>query len=170
MSGMSPNAIISTIVRPHEDTEKIILSIKKIFPSWEPDNRPKNTSFPVQRSGIEISGVIEDFENFFTKIRESRILDTALDAMSMNLAEDESRFALSRQSAIVGKVSFVFGEDSLGGTMEVLLKGKDLDIWLEQQTWHGGRNAIPRSIGDDLAMTSEGLASEWFDSRERGPN
>ena len=113
---------------------------------------------------------IEDFENFFSKIRESRILDTALDAMSMNLAQDESRFALSRQSAIVGKVSFVFEEDTLGGTMEVLLKGKDLDIWLEQQTWHGGRNAIPRSIGDDLAMTSEGFASEWFDSRERGPN
>ena len=90
------------------------------------------------------------------------MLDTALDAMAMQADEEGTVFSLSRQSSSIGKVSFVLGESPLGGTMEVSLTGRDIVIWLEQATWHNGRDIVPREVGDELAMTEDGRASEWF--------
>ena len=49
--------------------------------------------------------------------------------------------------------------------MEVSLQGEDLGLWLEQVTWHEGRNNIPRSLGDDLSMDEDGTPVEWFDNK-----
>ena len=49
--------------------------------------------------------------------------------------------------------------------MRVGLTGENLAVWLEEQTWHAGRNSIPRSVGDDLAMSDDGETVEWFDRK-----
>ena len=46
----------------------------------------------------------------------------------------------------------------------IILDGKDIEIWLEQQTWHTGRERVPREVGDEYSMDSDGDASEWFQS------
>jgi len=97
--------------------------------------------------------------------RNQRILDTALDAMTMELEGDSTGFALSRQAALAGKVSFVIDERAIGGEMRIGLTGENLAVWLEEQTWHAGRNSIPRSVGDDLAMSDDGEPVEWFDRK-----
>jgi predicted RNA binding protein with dsRBD fold (UPF0201 family) len=99
-------------------------------------------------------------------LRESRVLDTALDAMAMNADEEGTFFSLSRQSASIGKVSFVLEESPLGGTMEISLNGSEIILWLEQATWHNGRDIVPREVGDELAMSETGEATEWFESRK----
>jgi len=58
-------------------------------------------------------------------------------------------------------------ESPLGGTMEVSLNGSDIVLWLEQNTWHSGRDDVPREVGDELAMAVSGEASEWFESPRR---
>ena len=83
----------------------------------------------------------------------------------MNLQGDSTHFQLSRQAAFVGKVAFVVEEVPLGGVMKVSLQGEDLGLWLEQATWHEGRNNIPRSLGDDLSMDEDGTPVEWFDNK-----
>jgi len=85
--------------------------------------------------------------------------------MSLQANEGGTVFSLSRQSASIGKVSFDLGENPLGGTMEVSLAGRDIILWLEQATWHKGRDVVPREVGDELAMSETGEASEWFGSR-----
>ena len=97
-------------------------------------------------------------------MREARVLDTALDAMAMHSDDEGTVFSLSRQSASIGKVSFVLEGSPLGGTMEITLTGRDIVIWLEQATWHNGREIVPREVGDELAMNETGDASEWFES------
>ena len=87
--------------------------------------------------------------------------------MAMGLADDYTTFSLSRQSALVGKASFVLDGDLFGGTMRVVVEGRDLDMWLEQQTWHSGRDTVPRRAGDEFAMSREGTPREWFDGGGR---
>jgi hypothetical protein len=98
-------------------------------------------------------------------MKTQRILDTALDAMTMNLEFDTTVFDLSRQAAMAGKVAFALEDVNLGGKLTVSLSGDDLELWIEQQTWHEGRNEIPRSAGDDLSMRRSGFPVEWFDKR-----
>ena len=43
---------------------------------------------------------------FLQQLHEQRILDTALDAMSMNIDGDSTTFHVSRQAAVAGKVAF----------------------------------------------------------------
>ena len=85
--------------------------------------------------------------------------------MAMEADEEGTVFSLSRQSASIGKVSFVLGDRPLGGTMEVSLAGQDIFLCLEQVTWHNGRDSVPREVGDELAMTENGEAVEWFGTR-----
>ena len=85
----------------------------------------------------------------------------------MDSSDNLASFSISRQSASIGKISFTLGERPLGGTIEVLLEGEDVGLWLEQQTWHGGRSTIPRSIGDEVSMGKEGAPAEWFDGKGR---
>ncbi len=159
--------IVSTIVRSHEDTEKVMRSVKSIFPDWNPHEVPRGTEFPVRRDAVSISGEVPSIDHFLSILRENRVLDTALDAMAMKSKEDGTSFKLSRQSASIGKVSFVLEGSTLGGVIEVSLVGQDIVLWLEQQTWHNGRENVPREVGDEFSMTEYGEATEWFKSSKK---
>ena len=161
---MDPKVRVSTLIRSHDDPDKVKQSVNSIFPDWEPSNYPERFSFPVTRSSEVISAEIQSIDGLLSILRENRVLDTALDAMAMKAHEGGTVFYLSRQSASIGKVSFVLEENALGGLIEVTLEGQDIEIWLEQQTWHTGRERIPREVGDEYAMDSDGEASEWFQS------
>ena len=162
---MEPVITVSSIIRSHESPAKVTESIQKLFPEWNAEMSPEENPFPSTRSDFEISGAVDSMETFMSKLRESRVLDTAFDAMVMNLCGSNTFFSISRQSASVGKISFVVGGKTLGGTLEIHLEGGDLALWLEQQTWHSGRDSIPRTAGDDLTMDRDGEPKEWFDSR-----
>ena len=162
---MEPVIIVSSIVRSHEDPIKVVESVRSIFPEWDPDNALENSDFPIRRNSEEISGSVDSLDNLLSILRENRVLDTALDAMAMRADEEGTVFSLSRQSASIGKVSFNLGDNPLGGTMEVSLSGPDIILWLEQATWHKGRDDVPREVGDEFAMSETGEASEWFGSR-----
>ena len=153
---------VSTLIRSHDDPDKVKDSVTSIFPDWEPSNFPEKSSFPVTRSSEVISAEIESIDDLLSILRENRVLDTALDAMAMNAHEGGTVFYLSRQSASIGKVSFILEGNALGGLIEVTLDGTDIEMWLEQQTWHVGRESIPREVGDEYSMYSDGDASEWF--------
>tara|TARA_B100000676_G_scaffold226618_1_gene224420 strand:+ start:1303 stop:1662 length:360 start_codon:yes stop_codon:yes gene_type:complete len=118
----------------------------------------------VTRSSEVVSAEIQSIDGFLSILRENRVLDTALDAMAMKAHEGGTVFYLSRQSASIGKVSFVLEQNALGGLIEVTLEGSDIEIWLEQQTWHIGREKVPRVVGDEYSMSSDGDAAEWFQS------
>ena len=159
---MEPEILVSTIVRSHDDPDKVVQSVRSIFPDWSPKSTLEKSDFPINRDSEEISGSVDSLDNLLSILRDSRVLDTALDAMAMQADEEGTVFSLSRQSASIGKVSFVLGESPLGGTMEISLTGREIVIWLEQATWHTGRDIVPREVGDELAMTEDGVASEWL--------
>jgi hypothetical protein len=48
-----------------------------------------------------------------------------------------------------------------------VIEGEDGGWGREQQTWHSGRDTVPRSAGDEYAMSPEGAPNEWFDGRGR---
>ena len=159
---MDPKVIVSTLVRSHDDPYKVKDSVTSIFPDWQPSNFPKKSSFPVTRSSEVFSAEIQSIDGLLSILRENRVLDTAMDAMAMRAHGRGTVFYLSRQSASIGKVSFVMEENALGGLIEVTLVGQEIEIWLEQQTWHKGREIVPREIGDEYSMDHNGDASEWF--------
>ena len=161
---MDPKVRVSTLIRSHDDPDKVKDSVTSIFPDWEPSNFPGRSSFPVTRSSEVVSAEIQSIDGFLSILRENRVLDTALDAMAMKAHEGGTVFYLSRQSASIGKVSFVLERNALGGLIEVTLEGEDIEIWLEQQTWHIGRERVPREVGDEYSMDSDGDAAEWFQS------
>ena len=165
---MDPIVPVSTVIRSHEAPQKVIRSVRKIFPDWEPDSiQDDEGGFPTIRVREKISGASNSLDEMLSIIRKNRVLDTALDAMAMKSEDKRANFSLSRQSASIGKVSFVLDNEPLGGTIQVSLVGSDIGLWLEQQTWHSGRDSIPRSIGDEMAMGEEGSPAEWFDSKGR---
>jgi predicted RNA binding protein with dsRBD fold (UPF0201 family) len=164
---MEPTISISTVIRPHENPRKVEESVLALFPDWNPESLPDEQRFPRTREAVELSGSAGSLDIVLMIVRKQRVLDTALDAMAMGLVGDSTTFSLSRQSALAGKVSFVLDDNLLGGTMKVVVVGEDLGLWLEQQTWHSGRDTIPRSAGDEYAMSSGGAPNEWFDGKGR---
>ena len=160
---MEPEILVSTKIMSFEDPFLVIDSIKSIFPDWEPEFDPERLSFPAVIDSQKISGEVETIDYLLSILRDSRILDTAMDAMTMNSSKNKVSFSLSRQSASVGKASFVLkGEVPLGGSIMVTIIGNDVDLWVEQQTWHSGRDKVPRVVGDELSMSESGEAAEWF--------
>lgn len=165
---MEPDIRVSTIVQPHEDPKKVILSVRNIFPDWSPTNEVGKRSFPHEGSADVLFGNSQSLDKFLEAISEQRILDTALDAMTLDMEGGNlTDFSISRQAALVGKISFSLGERTTGGTIEISIRGEDIDHWIEDITWHQGRSSIPRRAGDDLSMSEDGTPSEWFDKRGR---
>lgn len=164
---MEPHIIVSSTVQTYEDAEKIVESINVFFPDWKTDKIPKFSIFPTKSKTTIISGRCKSLEYLLKQIRIQRILDTALDIMCLNLEADSTEFDISRQAALAGKVSFVLDKYVLGGKINISISGDDLDLWLEQQTWHEGRNQIPRYSGDEYSMRYDGEPTEWFDKRGR---
>ena len=162
---MEPHIIVSSLIRPYEDIEKVIQSINVFFPDFQTDEKIIKTTFPTKNKSLIISGKSETLEHLLKQIRIQRILDTALDIMSMDLEINSTVFDISRQAAMVGKVSFVLDKNTLGGKISISLAGEELDLWLEEQTWHEGRNEIPRFSKDEFSMRYNGEPTEWFDKR-----
>ena len=164
---MEPEITVSTIVKTHENFTLVGKAIKSLFHDWDCEINANDESFPVARDDSRLSGKSQSLSRIIEYCSNNRILDTAFDAMTMNLKKNSTHFLLSRQAAYVGKVAFVVEEMPLGGIMEVRLQGEDLGLWLEQQTWHEGRHAVPRSLGDELRMEQDGTPVEWFDNKGR---
>ena len=156
--------VISTKIQGADSPESIIQSILNIFPTVDiGSSELAEPSFPNKLKGYEISFECNTIDEFIDKISKQRILDTALDAMSHNLHDTSTWFHISRQAALANKVAFnLRNEYPLGGTLKVELTKDDLPIWLEDITWHSGREEIPRFIGDDYSMRKDGLSREWF--------
>ena len=38
----------------------------------------------------------------------------------------------------------------------------DVIAWIEEMTWHNGRDEIPRTVDDELKMRSDGVPQDWF--------
>ncbi len=164
----APHVTVSTCVSAHEIGERCVDAVMKIFPDFSADNVPSATDFPVKRNDVEIvcEGVSPDL--FLELLTEQRILDTALDAMSMNIQTNSTSFLISRQAALSGKVAFVLEtERTVGGVIEVALECDDLVDWIQEATWHSGRREVPREVGDEFSMRSDGAVSEWFDQKGR---
>ena len=164
----SPLVTVSTRVMPHEISGACIEAVENIFPDFFIEKLPDDEEFPVSREAIEFTceGLAPDC--LLELLSEQRILDTALDAMSLNLQGSSTLFLLSRQAALSRKVAFVLEtERTTGGVIEVVLESEDLGDWLQEATWHPGRREIPRSVGDELSMRSDGSVTEWFDGKGR---
>ena len=158
---------ISTTCRPSDDPGMVADSLLFLFPELEIPNS-EDKSFPITNNAVDWQFEDVDLTTYLNRIAELRILDTALDAMATNLHQDETIFSISRQAALANKVAFVlFGEKSLGGTIEIMLKREGLADWLEEATWHEGRIEVPRAVSDEYAMRRDGKVTEWFDNRER---
>jgi predicted RNA binding protein with dsRBD fold (UPF0201 family) len=163
---LAPDITVSTCVMPHEIGQRCLDAVLKIFPDFSVDNVPETEGFPVKRSAVDLvcEGVSPDV--FLELLKGQRILDTALDAMSLNLRANSTSFLISRQAALSGKVAFVLeSERTVGGTIEVELECNDLIDWMQEATWHSGRHEVPRTVGDELSMYSDGSAAEWFDHK-----
>ena len=164
----APHVTVSTCVSAHEIGGKCVDAVMKIFPDFSADNVPLATDFPVKRDDVQIvcEGVSPDL--FLELLTEQRILDTALDAMSMNIQANSTSFLISRQAALSGKVAFVLDtERTVGGVIEIALECDDLTDWIQEATWHSGRREVPRVVGDELSMRSDGSVTEWFDPKGR---
>ena len=86
----------------------------------------------------------------------------------MNIERNMTWFLISRQAAIANKVAFILnGENPVGGVIQVEMKSEDLTSWIEEVTWHPGRQDIPREIGDEYSMSNDGDLTEWFDKKGR---
>ena len=155
---------ISAKVKSFEVVKKIEEAIRVFFPTWMNRNYLDDIEkFPSKRAEFTMIDEIDTLEVFFEKLRQQKILDTAFDVMTINLENDKTNFSISRQSALSGKISFILGDKALGGTIDIFIQKQELGSWLEQQTWHIGRNMVPRSIGDEYSMNSDGEPNEWFE-------
>ena len=159
-----PTVWIETRIGAHESPEKIMEAIHALFPDFHPESNIEVENYPRSQPWITIQGPATDLDTFLQNLREQRILDTAMDAMSMDITENSAMFRISRQAALVGKVGFVLeGDSSLGGDLRVLLEHEDIQNWIESATYHPGRRNIPRSIGDNQGMEMDGSPREWTD-------
>ena len=164
----APHVTVSTCVSTHEIGRRCMDAVLKIFPDFSADNVPLDADFPVKRDNVELvcEGVSPD--RFLELLAEQRILDTALDAMSLNIQANSTNFLISRQAALSGKVAFVLEtEQTVGGVIEIALECDDLVDWIQEATWHPGRQDVPRVVGDELSMRSDGGVTEWFDQKGR---
>ncbi len=164
---MEMSITVATTVLPHEDARRVVESVQSLFPQWIIENIPEQHEYPSMRKPVRLVGEAESLDLVIEGAAKQRILDTALDAMTLELVSDSTSFSLSRQAAFANKVAFVVEERPIGGVMDVTLTGTDLGLWIEQETWHDGRHYVPRRVGDELSMNSDGDPREWFDKHGR---
>ncbi len=164
---------VSTTVQPHEDIVLVVNSVKSFFPDWDPVLPERTEGFPSDNSHELIHSTSSSLDTFLDAVRRQSILDTALDAMTIEGDNSLCEFSISRLASMAGKVSFTLGERVFGGSIDITIEGTKLLLWLESATWHEGRRGVPRYVGDDLGMNKDGSYSEWFDKKGnsiRGPD
>ena len=150
---------LSTRISGADDTKKIITAAQNLFPGIEIPQR--ETHFPSSED-LDVRAQISDLSKFMSIIRETRILDTAMDAMARNSNPNSCWFEISRQAALCGKVAFPVGVGvPLGGVFKIELQHENILNWIENATWHIGRDQVPRNIDDEDGMNSQGEAIRW---------
>jgi predicted RNA binding protein with dsRBD fold (UPF0201 family) len=153
---------VLTELRGADSPNLVLSALTQIFPEISVETMPPEPKFG-QGATCDWSFDDVSLATFLNLLHEQRILDTALDAMSLNLNGEQTKFNISRMAALAGKISFpIPGELPLGGVITVELEGQGLDEWLQAATWHAGRSQVPRSINDDLAMNQDGESSTWL--------
>ena len=164
----APLISVSTTVRPYDDPVKVAKALTTLFPDWDTTELVDSESFPITHEPYDIGCEGCSPDTMLEALSQQRILDTALDAMSMNIERNMTWFLISRQAAIANKVAFILdGENPVGGVIQVEMKSEDLTSWIEEVTWHPGRQDIPREIGDEYSMSNDGDLTEWFDKKGR---
>lgn len=148
---------------PVDSKENILMAIQELFPNAKLPEIKEKGSFPISDDIEDIKINDIDYEFFFERIHTNKIADTALDCMSQNIHEGISNFKISRQAALAGKIAFVLGNDSpLGGYFELTVESTNIIAWIEEMTWHQGRDEIPRNVNDELQMRRDGVPQDWF--------
>ena len=156
------NVRIHTTLAGADSPTKIQEALQSLFPDFCVDSLPPEPVFGTGM-GITLANEGLSMSTFLNQLHEQRILDTALDAMSRNLTETSTSFAISRLAALGGKIAFpIPGEIPVGGVIFVELEGGGLEDWLQAATWHEGRSTVPRSVKDERAMDDDGEASTWI--------
>lgn len=152
---------VRTVLTGADSPEKVVTALQQIFPDAVMDQLPGEPSFG-QASNATWSFVDVSLATFLNQLHEQRILDTALDAMSLGMNDSSTTFQISRVAALAGKIAFpIPGDRPLGGVFEVSIVGDGLADWLQAATWHSGRSQIPRHINDDHSMSEDGEATTW---------
>ena len=152
---------ITTTLSGVDSPTKVLEALQNLFPEVAPKELE---SEPSMGHPISATWVFDDVSLalFLQQLHEQRILDTALDAMSMDMDGNTTTFQIARQAAVAGKIAFpIPGDDPLGGVFSITITGDGLDDWLQAATWHAGRTQIPRHIDDDHSMTEDGEPTTW---------
>lgn len=159
--GEDLSTTVVTVLSGADSPRRVLQAIHSFFPEANVDSMPDEPSFG---SAVDELWSFEGLpmQTFLAALHEQRILDTALDFMSRDIVEDSTEFTISRQAAIVEKISFpIPGKEPVGGVITVRLQGSGLKEWLEAATWHNGRAQVPRTIHDERSMLDDGEASTW---------
>jgi len=150
---------LSTHISGADDSLRIQEAAQELFPGVEFPLRERK--FPCSEE-MKVRVAIPCLATFMANLRANRILDTAMDVMSRNSSENSCWFNISRQAALCGKVAFPVGiGEPLGGIFRIELKHEKMQKWIEDATWHIGRDNVPRNIDDEEGMTSDGEAITW---------
>ncbi len=107
-----------TAVHPSESEEKVKRALRNLFPQLE-----------FAREGDRLLGESSDpsaLSRIHQLLRAHQILDTARSVLFRNKTDNRTCFALNKQAAFVGKLSFTDGESPLGPIM-VELEAPDLE-------------------------------------------
>ena len=155
-------ATVETTLSGADSPEKVTECINNIFPDFNTKGKLCNPELGNAEDQTLVDKNLS-MNEFLLLLHKQQILDTALDSMSRNLNSEYTEFDILRQAAISGKIAFnIPGEKPLGGLITIRLNGKNLKDWIEAATWHKGRDSIPRSVNDELAMDKSGEATTWI--------
>jgi uncharacterized protein len=111
---------ISAKCYPTEDPAKVERAILNLFPGSE-----------VERSADAIMAKTRSLERFKELIRNHRILDATRRVLVRGTSGNGTRFALNKQAALSGKVSFLDGKVALGG-IQVAIEDEDLSTLIDE--------------------------------------
>ncbi len=152
---------ITTALAGVDSPQKVLDALQMLFPEA---SRETMDSEPTMGQPSNTTWTFEDVSLgvFLQQLHEQRILDTALDTMSMEMSEDTTTFSIARQAAVAGKIAFpIPGDDPVGGVFQITVSGSGLEDWLQAATWHAGRSQVPRHINDERSMEQDGEATTW---------
>ena len=85
---MEPIITVSSVVETHEDFSMVHRAVTTLFPDWDCTNSRSKQEYPVIREAKILIGNSESLSSVIENCRNNRILDTALDAMTLNLIDD----------------------------------------------------------------------------------
>ena len=159
--------VVATNLLPHEHPELVVAATQQFFPDWNPEEIPPRSRFPSNSTPTRMISDVMSLNGIIENCRKNRILDTALDAMTLHSDGETTHFSLSRQAATVGRCSFVLEDPPMGGCIDVTVTRENLDSYLTELTYHNGREEFPRYPNDDSSMNDDGSSSVWVSKRRK---